>query len=294
MNENQEEGNTKREVEEEESEDDDLEEYLKEMKALESDFSDLDSLDMEELQEIQDAIAKVKKGEVLVSEELAEKGISLFEINGKIKEEKNMKEAMISDFSDIGEIDLDELREMQNAIEIVKQEEKIPSEEEGAIQSTQEVPIELEEKIKQELLKRKELKEEEVITPEKFLNYIQNKRDKIWYHALYYLVFNVEDQVASKSLLFDVLKEVTSKSPIDPIPEHQFYFGLGYILRLTLNNRKVVRFLRDSKFKINVNIDILKGILEEAGEPISTRPIIKEEEKKKMYDDFLKDDFLDI
>ncbi|KKL76434.1 hypothetical protein LCGC14_2044950, partial [marine sediment metagenome] len=82
--------------------------------------------------------------------------------------------------------------------------------------------------------------------------------------------------------------------PIDPIPEHQFYFGLGYILRLTLNNRKVVRFLRDSKFKINVNIDILKGILEEAGEPISTRPIIKEEEKKKMYDDFLKDDFLDI
>jgi len=294
MNENQEEGNIKRELGENELEDDDLEEYLKEMKALESDFSDLDSLDMEELQEIQDAIAKVKKGEVLISEELAEKRISKFEFNGEIKEEKNMKEVMISDFSDIGEIDLDELREMQNAIEIVKREEKIPSEEEGAIQSTQEVPTELEEKIKQELLKRKELKEEEVITPEKFLNYIQNKRDKIWYHALYYLVFNVEDQVASKSLLFDVLKEVTSKSPIDPIPEHQFYFGLGYILRLTLNNRKIVRFLRDSKFKINVNIDILKGILEETGDPISTRPIIKEEEKKKMYDDFLKDDFLDI
>lgn len=294
MDEDQEEGNTKREDEDEEEEDDDLEEYLKEMKALESDFSDLEDLDLEELQEIQDAIAKVKEDEVLYSGEFADKGILESEINGKIKEEKNMKEAMISDFSDIGEIDLDELREMQNAIEIVKQEEKIPSEEEGAIQSTQEVSIGLEEKIKQELLKRKELKEEEVITPEKFLNYIQNKRDKIWYHALFYLVFNVEDQVASKSLLFDVLKEVTSKSPIDPIPEHQFYFGLGYILRLTLNNRKVVRFLRDSKFKINVNIDILKEILEEAGDPISTRPITKEEEKKKMYNDFLKDDFLDI
>ncbi len=294
MNEDQEEGNTKREDEDEEEEDDDLEEYLKEMKALESDFSDLEDLDLEELQEIQDAIAKVKEDEVLYSGEFADKGILESEINGKIKEEKNMKEALISDFSDIGEIDLDELREMQNAIEIVKQEEKIPSEEEGAIQSTQEVSIELEEKIKQELLKRKELKEEEVITPEKFLNYIQNKRDKIWYHALFYLVFNVEDQVASKSLLFDVLKEVTSKSPIDPIPEHQFYFGLGYILRLTLNNRKIVRFLRDRKFKINVNIDILKEILEEAGDPISTRPIIKEEEKKKMYNDFLKDDFLDI
>ena len=28
--------------------------------------------------------------------------------------------------------------------------------------------------------------EEEVITPEKFSEYIKNKRDKIWYHALYF------------------------------------------------------------------------------------------------------------
>ncbi len=294
MNDNQEEGNIKREFEEEKLESDDLEEYLKEMKALESDFSDLEDLDIEELREIHDAIAKVKEDEVLTNAEFADGSISESEINGKIKEEKNMKETMISDFSDIDEIDLDELREMQNAIETVKQEEKFSPEEEGAIQSTQELPIELEEKIKRELLKRKELEEEELITPEKFLNYIQNKRDKIWYHALYYLVFNVEDHIASKSLLFDVLKELTSKSPIDPIPEHQFYFGLGYILRLTLNNKKVVRFLKDGKFKINVNIDILKGILEETGDPISLRPIIKEEEKKKMYGDFLKDDFLDI
>ena len=48
------------------------------------------------------------------------------------------------------------------------------------------------------------------------------------------------------------------------------------------------------KFKINVNIDSLKSILEEAGEPISTRPVIEEKEKKKMFSDFLKDDFLDI
>ena len=111
---------------------------------------------------------------------------------------------------------------------------------------------------------------------------------------MYYLLFNIEDHIASKALLFDVLKEVTSKSPIDPIPEHQFYFGLGYVLRLTLNNKQVVRFLRDGKFKINVNVDKLKEILEEAGEPISTRPIIKEEEKKRMFKDFLDEEFLDI
>ena len=153
---------------------------------------------------------------------------------------------------------------------------------------------ELEERIKEELLKRKELEEEEAVSPDKFLEYISNKRDKIWYHALHYLVFGIEDHTASKSLLFDVLKEVVSKSSIDSIPENQFYFGLGYILRLTLNNKQVVRFMKGRKFKINVSIDLLKEILEKAGDPISTRPVLKEKEKKKMYNDFLKDDFLDI
>ncbi len=91
-----------------------------------------------------------------------------------------------------------------------------------------------------------------------------------------------------------MLKEVTSKSPIDPIPENQFYFGLGYILRLTLNDKKVVKYMKGGKFKINIGIKSISEILEEAGEPISTRPILKEEEKKKMYTDFLKDEFLDI
>ena len=289
MNEKKEEENEEVEVE-----DDDLKAYLEEMKALESDFSDLEDLDMEELQEIQEAIAKVKESEEapkieVISEELTEEEIEL-----ELKEEKELKEVMVTDFSDMDEIDFEELKDMQNAIESVKQEEiQGIAEGETEIPPTQEVSKELEERIKQELLKRKEI-EKEVITPEKFLDYIKTKRDKIWYHALYYIVFNVEDHIASKMLLHDVLKEVTSKSPIDPIPEHQFYFGLGYILRLSLNNRQVVRFLKDGKFKINVNVDNLKEILEIAGEPISTRPVIKEEEKKKMYKDFLKEDFFDI
>ncbi|MBA7624821.1 hypothetical protein ES703_32235 [subsurface metagenome] len=294
MNEKKKEENEEVENEEVELEDDDLKTYLEEMKALETDFSDLEDLDMEELQEIQDAITKVKESEEapkieVISEELTEEEIEI-----ELKEEKELKEAMVTDFSDIDEIDFEELKDMQNAIESVKQDEiQGIAEGETEIQPTQGVSRELEERIKQELLKRKEI-EEEIITPEKFLDYIKNKRDKIWYHALYYIVINVEDHIASKMLLYDVLKEVTSKSPIDPIPEHQFYFGLGYILRLNFNNKQVVRFLKDGKFKINVNVNNLKEMLEIAGEPISTRPVIKEEEKKKMFKDFLKEDFFDI
>ena len=294
MSENQEEKSNDRDFDEDKAEDDDLQTYLREMKALESDFSDLDDLDMEELQEIQDAISKVKENENLINEELIEENIHPTETYEELKEEQELKNAMISDFSDMDEIDLDELREMQDAIETVKQENQSSIEGEGEIHYTQGISKELDDRIKEELLKRKELVEEEVVTPEKFLNYVSEKRDKIWYHALHYLVFDVEDHTASKSLLFDVLKEVTSKSPIDPLPEHQFYFGLGYILRLSLNNKQVVRFMRGGQFKINVNVENLKEILEESGNPISKRPVLKEEEKKKMYDDFLKDDFLDI
>jgi len=296
MNENQGEDNEQQQIEEKREKEDDLETYMRDMKTLETDFSDLEDLDMEELKEIQGAIAKVKEGEELPEDEiLGEKISTEEEIVDELKKEKEFKEDMITDFSDMDEIDFDELKEMQEAIEtVIHEESELLPEQEGEIQSTQEISKELEERIKQELLKRKEIEVEEIISPEKFLDYVRNKRDKIWYHALYYLVFNVEDHIASKTLLFDVLKEVTSKSPIDPIPEHQFYFGLGYILRLTLNTKNIVRFLRDGKFKINVNVDKLKEILEEAGEPISTRPIIKEEEKKRMFKDFLDEEFLDI
>jgi len=296
MNENQKEQSEEPPKEENQVEQDDLESYLKDMKALEKDFSDMLDLDMDELQEIKDAIEKVKESEKMHEDNIVNQEIHYEEILvDELKHQEEVKESMISDFSDMDKIDFDELREMQEAIETVKQDNI-----EGLVTTkaetryTQEIPKELEERIKKELLKRKQIEQKEIITPDKFLEYVKIRRDKIWYHALYYLVFNVEDSIASKTLLYDVLKEVTSKSPIDPIPEHQFYFGLGYLLRLTLNDKQVVRFLKDGKFKININIDILKEILEEAGEPISTKPIIKEEEKKKMFKDFLNDDFHDI
>jgi len=293
MNENQQDNNDTQPSEEEIPEEDDLKLYLEEMKALESDFSDLEDLDVEELQEMQEAIAKVKEGEQDYESEQNIEIDTKEQVKIELEIEKSLKEEMISDFSDIDEIDFDELKEMQDAIESVKQEISIESEgQEISDQTTDQISLELEERIKKELLKRKE--EEEIVTPDMFLEYIKNKRDKIWYHSLHYIVFNVEDHIASKILLYDVLKEATSKSPIDPIPEHQFYFGLGYILRLSLNGKQIVRFLRDGKFKINVNVDILKELLEIAGPPISTRPVISKEEKNKMFKDFLDEDFMDI
>lgn len=279
---------------------DDLKDYLTEIKDLKSDFSDLDDLDFEELKEMQDAIIKVREMENLEVEKTI-KDTSLSNDSSVLTEKAKMddylaqKEALISDFSDLDEFEFEELKEIQEAIETVKQEElQLDSEQLSDNRQASSISSELEERIKQELLERKEEKEVEIITPEKFIEYAKNKRDKIWYHALYYIVFQTEDYVASKELLYEMLKEVTSKSPIDPIPEHQFYFGLGYILRLTLNEKQIVRFLSGSKFKINVGIKGLTEILEQIGEPISTRPIIKEEEKQKMFKDFLEDDFSDI
>ena len=294
MHENEEDEDINKLLEEEEFEGDDLQTYIKEMEALKSDFSDMDDLDMEELQEIQEAIIKVKEGEFITNQKVDKDFSDAAAIREDLQEEHDLKETLLSDFSDMDEIDLDELKEIQDAIETVKHEGQNSQTDVEGFQPTHEVSKELEERIKEELLKRKEHEEEDAVSPDKFLEYISLKRDKIWYHALHYLVFGIEDHIASKSLLFDVLKEVTSISAIDSIPQNQFYFGLGYILRLTLNNKKVVRFLRNGMFKINVNIDILKKILEEAGEPISKRPVIKEDEKRKMYTDFLKDDFLDI
>jgi hypothetical protein len=287
--------------ENDESEEDDLNSYLSEMKTLETDFSDLDDLDFEEIKEMQEAILKVKEME---SQEPSSQTVGVSE-EGEFSESQAQKdemddylsqrEAMISDFSDLEEIDFDELKEMKEAIETVKQEElSASSGQEGANLPLSGISSELEERIKQELLERKEEKVTRVITPEKFVEYAKEKRDKIWYHVLYYLVFNAEDNIASKELLYDMLKMDTTKSPIDPLPEHQFYFGLGYILKLSINERKIVRFVKGGKFKINIGIEGLKNLLDQIGEPISTRPILDEEEKKDMFMDFLKDDFSDI
>ena len=272
---------------------DDLDIYVSEMKNLETDFSDLEDLDFEELKEMQEAIAKVKELDDLEDDENLVESIPDLQ-SSEQEDYLAQKEAMISDFSDIEGIDFEELQEMQKAIESVKQEE---IQESGVkinqMAETDLISSDLEERIKQELLERKLEAKKEVITPEIFIERNKDKRDKIWYHALCYLVYEAEDHIASKTLLYEMLKEVTSKSPIDPIPENQFYFGLGYILRLSLNEKQVVKYIKGGKFKINVSEKGLQDLLDVLGEPISRRPILTDDEKKKMYEEFLNDDFFD-
>ncbi len=285
-------------IEEPEVEDEDdegFDSYMQEVDLLSQDFSDLEDFDLEELQDIKDAIEQVKQQETTeeVFEEIHEETevpevipSQESEIDSYLKE----REQLTQDFSDLEELDLDELTEMKEAIASVSEEEIGVD---GEARPQQVVSDELEEKIRTELEKRKEAYKEKEVTAEDFQNYIKEKRDKIWYHSLYYLVFETEDHSAPKEGLYDVLKEVCSKNPIDPIPQQQFYFGLGYILRLKLYDKDIVKY-KGGKFKININVENLKKILEENGEPISRRPVISEEEQKKMISDFLKDDFLDI
>jgi len=279
---------------------DDLNTYLEEMKSLETDFSDMDDLDFEEIKDMQDAISKMREIDALDEDNPIE-SISVDtteEVQKSTNENERYiagKESLLTDFSDLDEIGFEELKEMEEAMKSVRQEDMTSQLEHNiSIPSTSGISSELEKRIEQELLDRKDVVGKEIITPEKFIEQASNKRDKIWYHALHYMVYQSEDHTASKQLLYEMLKEVTSKSPIDPIPEHQFYFGLGYILRLTLNDKQIVRYLRGSKFQVNIAVKGLKEILDQVGEPISTRPVIKEEERKQMIENFLKDDFLDI
>jgi len=289
--ENQNEVESSTEKEEPREDRDDLDIYISEMKHLETDFSDLEDLNFEELKEMQEAIAKVKELENLEDDENVEEFVPDLQ-SSEQEDYLAQKEAMISDFSDIEGIDFEELQEMQKAIESVKQEEiqdfgsKI-----NQMAETDPISSDLEERIKQELLERKQEAKKEVITPEIFIERNKDKRDRIWYHALCYLVYEAEDNIASKTLLYEMLKEVTSKSPIDPIPENQFYFGLGYILRLSLNDKQVVKYIKGGKLKVNVAEKGITDLLNIIGEPINRRPILTDDEKKKMYEEFLKINF---
>jgi len=280
---------------EQEPENDDYQEYLREMEQLKTDFSDLEAMDIEEIQDMKEAIEQVKQAPPPQDKPVSSEQKMPVETDSPSVSDVEKKEEMMVDFSDLGKMDLDELIQMKEAMDIVKEEEKEKEDEEGDSLVSGPTTDELEKKLQDELKQKKEREakkkeKKEIRTEEDFLEYIQSRKDRIWYHSLYFLTFEIEDHTASKYLLYDVLKEDTSKSPIDPLPEHQFYFGLGYILRLKINKKQVVRYLGKGKFRIDYDIEKLKELLQKAGEPIITKPTIEEEKKKKMFREFLEDD----
>jgi hypothetical protein len=207
---------------------------------------------------------------------------------------------LIEEYKEMKSFESSESEEIEKAIEEVKQEseiDKLARELEGDLEPKKEespnIEDEIDKKIEQELERKKKKKEKEVMTEDKFIEYLKSRRSKIVYFALWELAMKIDDHQSTKQGLYERLKDVTSTDPIDPINEHKFYFGLGYILRLKLYESPVVVF-KAGKLKLNVNVDNLKKMLEQIGEPISTRPVIPEEKKKKMIDDFFSDAFNDI
>ncbi|MBD3194462.1 MAG: hypothetical protein GF317_05355 [Candidatus Lokiarchaeota archaeon] len=292
----------------EDSEQNDYQEYLRDMEQLKDDFSDLEDLDLDEIEAMREAISQVKsldEEDIEPTEVLEEKKLN---DEAELPQQEDMsppveqieeppikiKEELMTDFSDLGKMDLEELIEMKKAVQEVQSEEIELDRNESSESSEASSTDELEKRLREELDIRREERKEDLMTEKKFLDYLKEKRDKIWYHALYYLAFEPEDHTASKEFLYEILKEETSKSAIDPIPEHQFYFGLGYILRLNIENSQVVRYKTGGKFKIEYNISVIRSLLKEAGEPISTKPTIEIKKQKKMFKDFLEDDFSDI
>ncbi len=228
--------------------------------------------------------------------------LSAEELNQLIQEYKEMKSFESSESEEI-EKAIEEVKkdtEIEKSIEEVRQEseiDKLARELEGELEPKKEelpnLEDEIDKQIEAELDRKKKKKEKEVMTEEKFIEYLKSRRSKIVYFALWELAMKIDDHQSTKQGLYERLKDVTSMDPIDPINEHKFYFGLGYILRLKLYESPVVVF-KAGKLKVNVNVDNLKKMLEQIGEPISTRPVIPEEKKKKMIEDFFSDTFDDI
>ncbi len=161
---------------------DDLKTYLEEMESLETDFSDMEDLDLEEIQAMQDAINKVREIDAS-NEDISIESISISgdtEESQKLTVEKERyiaeKESLLTDFSDLDEIGFDELKEMQEAMKSVRQEDTTPQlEQDISMLSTSGISSELEKRIKQELLDRKEEVVKQIITPEKFIERAINK-----------------------------------------------------------------------------------------------------------------------
>ena len=201
-----------------------------------------------------------------------------------------------ADFESLDELSEDDLADMMEAIEENKDQaidgQEIIEQEKPEFKP--EIDEELEAKMQAELELKKKSRGIKETTREDLIEYLSERRAKIVYHALWHLIFNVGDEyIMSKQMLYEALKEVTSKNPVEPLEEHKFYFGLGFILRLKLGIEKIIKF-KAGKLQIAINPKVLQEILLLIGDPISERPILTTREKNKMFEDFLGDDFLDI
>ena len=251
---------------------------------LQSEDLQIESLEIEEGTSESTENLEENPDEFLESEDLQKELLEFADLDGLdgLSEEdlKDMEEAIAENVLDLESITPEDTAS-EEVLEVEKEEFK------------PEIGDDLEAKMQDELAKKRKAQGIKTISKEDFIQYLSERKTKIVYHTLWYLTFDNEDHEASKAILYDALKDVTSKNPVEPLEEHKFYFGLGFILRLKLFDQKVVQF-KGGKLKVMINIENLKDILNIVGDPISERPILTSNEKETMFSDFLKDDFLDI
>lgn len=255
--------------------------------------------------------------EIIEEPEITEKQTDINELSPNITSETLQPEENLSDnelmeqellefadFDSLDDLSQDDLADMMEAIEENK-DQQLTEFGDQAIDGQEitepekpefkpEIDEELEAKMQAELELKKKSRGIKETTREDLIEYLSERRAKIVYHALWHLIFNTDDEyILSKQMLYEALKEVTSKNPVEPLEEHKFYFGLGFILRLKLGIEKIIKF-KAGKLQIAINPKVLQEILLLIGDPISERPILTTKEKNKMFEDFLSDDFLDI
>lgn len=211
--------------------------------------------------------------------------------------------------SPAGGVDLDDesifessadLEEIFSAMEDVKKDEaKAIVSAVAAIESGQDAQSALKdlssdvaEKIQKQLEERSMEEEQKFVTEEDFIQKARNSLSKTWYHCIYFLAFNSESGTATKKVMYDALKDVLSKSPVDSIPEHMFNFGLSALVKVMLYDKPVISFKRGGEFTLEVNRKKLQELLLTAGMPMSRRPVVTKKEEKKMISDFFESDKL--
>ncbi|MBD3186894.1 hypothetical protein GF325_08720 [Candidatus Bathyarchaeota archaeon] len=255
----------------------------------ESDDVDDPDLDPEERQEgendedtgektVEEDIIDPEEHDHFIAEEMDEMiddGESLFDSEDDLQEI----------FSAMNEVREDEEKLIQDTVEKIESGQSEMEEQLGQISE------DLADKIQMELQARGVEQQENFVTEEQFIKDHKNDLEKIWYHCLFFLVFNSEDGTATKKGLYESLKFTVSKSPIDPIQEHMFNFGLSALIKIQLYDKAIVSF-KGGTFTLQVDRKKMQELLLAVGRPLSKRPVITEEEEQDMFDKFFNTDEL--
>ncbi|MFX0101546.1 MAG: hypothetical protein ACFFCS_18365 [Candidatus Hodarchaeota archaeon] len=234
------------------------------------------------------SLAELKK-EAVIEDRLAFTMARSSFLNRDIGHEESYDESVFEFEGDLEEI-MDAMQEVEEENDALVEQAKAAIES-GMSLEDMEISDELAQKIQEQMEKKEAEADKFFVTEDDFIEKNQNALSKIWYHALYHIVFKTEDGKATKRGLYESLKDVVSKSPIDPMPEHMFQFGLSALVKVMLYDKPVCTF-EGGDFLLQVDKKKMQELMVKIGRPLSRRPVITKKEEKKMFTDFFDGDEL--